>query len=35
MIEQQAFIFDKYHNVEGLKLLERANIEIVHIEIND
>jgi len=26
---------DKYHNVEGLKLLERANIEIVHIEIND
>jgi len=26
---------DKYHNVEGLNLLERAKIEIVHIEIND
>ena len=24
---------DKYHNIEGLKLLERANIEIHHIEI--
>ncbi len=26
---------DKYHNVEGLQLLERANIEVVHIEINE
>ena len=26
---------DKYHNIEGLHLLERAKIEIVHIEIND
>ncbi|OFX83567.1 MAG: CMP deaminase [Bacteroidetes bacterium GWF2_33_16] len=26
---------DKYHNVEGLQLLERAKIEIVHIQIND
>ncbi len=25
---------DKYHNVEGLKLLERANIEINHIKID-
>ena len=24
---------DKYHNTEGLKLLERANIEINHIKI--
>lgn len=24
---------DKYHNVDGLELLERANIEINHIEI--
>jgi len=24
---------DKYHNIEGLKLLERANIEINHIKI--
>ena len=26
---------DKYHNIEGLQLLKRANIEIVHIEINE
>jgi dCMP deaminase len=26
---------DKYHNVEGLQLLERAKIEVVHIEINE
>ncbi|MGE0090378.1 MAG: cytidine/deoxycytidylate deaminase family protein [Bacteroidales bacterium] len=26
---------DKYHNTEGLDLLERAKIEIVHIEINN
>jgi dCMP deaminase len=25
---------DKYHNTEGLKLLERANIEINHIKID-
>jgi len=24
---------DKYHNTEGLQLLERANIEIVHLEL--
>ena len=24
---------DKYHNVDGLKLLERANIEIEHLKI--
>ena len=24
---------DKYHNIEGLELLERANIEINHIKI--
>lgn len=26
---------DKYHNTEGLDLLERAKIEIVHLEINN
>lgn len=26
---------DKYHNTEGLNLLERAKIEIVHLEINN
>ena len=25
---------DKYHNIDGLQLLERANIEIVHLELN-
>ena len=25
---------DKYHNIDGLNLLERANIEIVHLELN-
>ena len=31
-INRVVFI-EKYHNEEGLKLLKRANIEIVHIEL--